>query len=191
MHYISAQMLRSAKVRRQLLINQFDIAVKWRLKASPFTTRSGRRSSPHQNKAPCLKRFDNNFHRTIQRSPLNCTSSSITLKAAFSNRTLIPSEVPIVAPRHNKTSNNMIIDPNMFATLVVELPSSKYWGGELEVSHKGVKKTYSPDDRSKAMWVAFFSSCEHSIKRVSFGYVQIISKLERSRGFQSSMHAHL
>ncbi|MEZ4679948.1 MAG: 2OG-Fe(II) oxygenase [Caldilineaceae bacterium] len=61
--------------------------------------------------------------------------------------------------------------PNMFATLVVNLPAA-HQGGELIISHAGQSKRYSFADNSlfEASFVAFYADCYHEVKPVTAGY---------------------
>jgi len=61
--------------------------------------------------------------------------------------------------------------PNMFATLVVNLPA-EHQGGELIISHAGQSKRYSFADDSlfEAGFVAFYADCYHEVKPVTAGY---------------------
>lgn len=61
--------------------------------------------------------------------------------------------------------------PNMFATLVVNLPS-EHEGGELIVSHGGQSHTYSfaDSDGFHPAFVAFYADCYHEVKPVTSGY---------------------
>jgi predicted 2-oxoglutarate/Fe(II)-dependent dioxygenase YbiX len=61
--------------------------------------------------------------------------------------------------------------PNMFATLVVNLPS-EHEGGELIVSHGGQSHTYSfaDSDGFHPPFVAFYADCYHEVKPVTSGY---------------------
>ncbi|MFT5162709.1 MAG: putative 2-oxoglutarate/Fe(II)-dependent dioxygenase YbiX [Alteromonadaceae bacterium] len=60
---------------------------------------------------------------------------------------------------------------NMFATLVVNLPS-EHEGGELVVSHGGQSQRYSfaDIDAFYPEFVAFYADCEHEIKPVTAGF---------------------
>ncbi|MEZ4865579.1 MAG: 2OG-Fe(II) oxygenase [Caldilineaceae bacterium] len=61
--------------------------------------------------------------------------------------------------------------PNMFATMVVNLPS-EHEGGELIISHAGQSKRYSFADSSlfASSFVAFYADCYHEVKPVTAGY---------------------
>ena len=61
--------------------------------------------------------------------------------------------------------------PNMFATLVVNLPSA-HAGGELIVSHAGQSQSYSFADSSlfEPSFVAFYADCRHEVKPITSGY---------------------
>ena len=61
--------------------------------------------------------------------------------------------------------------PNMFATLVVNLPS-EHEGGDLIVSHGGQSFTYSfaDSDGFHPAFVAFYADCYHEVKPVTSGY---------------------
>jgi predicted 2-oxoglutarate/Fe(II)-dependent dioxygenase YbiX len=61
--------------------------------------------------------------------------------------------------------------PNMFATMVIHLPS-QHEGGELIVSHGGESKSYSFADSHgfNPEFVAFYADCFHEIKPVTAGY---------------------
>lgn len=61
--------------------------------------------------------------------------------------------------------------PNMFATMVVNLPSA-HQGGELIISHAGQHKSYAFADSSlfAASFVAFYADCYHEVKPVTAGY---------------------
>jgi predicted 2-oxoglutarate/Fe(II)-dependent dioxygenase YbiX len=61
--------------------------------------------------------------------------------------------------------------PNMFGTLVVNLPS-EHEGGELIVSHGGQSYTYSfaDSDGFHPALVAFYADCYHEVKPVTSGY---------------------
>lgn len=61
--------------------------------------------------------------------------------------------------------------PNMFATLVVNLPS-EHEGGELIVSHGGQSHTYSfaDSDGFHPAFAAFYADCYHEVKPVTSGY---------------------
>ena len=62
--------------------------------------------------------------------------------------------------------------PNMFATLVINLPS-QHEGGELIVSHGGQSQHYSfadDDDIFHPTFVAFYADCSHEIKPITSGY---------------------
>lgn len=60
--------------------------------------------------------------------------------------------------------------PNMFATMVVNLPAA-HQGGELIISHAGQRKSYSFADSSlfAASFVAFYADCYHEVKPVTAG----------------------
>ena len=61
--------------------------------------------------------------------------------------------------------------PNMFATLVVNLPS-EHEGGELIISHAGQSESYSFADSSlfEPSFVAFYADCYHEVKPITSGY---------------------
>lgn len=61
--------------------------------------------------------------------------------------------------------------PNMFATLVVNLPS-EHEGGELIVSHGGQSNTYSfaDGDGFNPPFAAFYADCYHEVKPITSGY---------------------
>jgi predicted 2-oxoglutarate/Fe(II)-dependent dioxygenase YbiX len=61
--------------------------------------------------------------------------------------------------------------PNMFATLVVNLPS-EHEGGELIISHVGQSQRYSFADSSlfEPSFVAFYADCYHEVKPLTSGY---------------------
>ena len=61
--------------------------------------------------------------------------------------------------------------PNMFATLVVNLPS-QHTGGELIISHAGQSQSYSFADSSlfAPSFVAFYADCYHEVKPLTAGY---------------------
>ncbi|MCP5099641.1 MAG: 2OG-Fe(II) oxygenase, partial [Chloroflexi bacterium] len=61
--------------------------------------------------------------------------------------------------------------PNMFATLVINLPS-EHEGGELIVSHGGQNHTYSfaDSDGFHPPFAAFYADCYHEVKPVTSGY---------------------
>ncbi len=61
--------------------------------------------------------------------------------------------------------------PNMFATLVVNLPS-EHEGGELIISHAGQSQSYSFADSSlfEPSFVAFYADCYHEVKPITAGY---------------------
>lgn len=61
--------------------------------------------------------------------------------------------------------------PNMFATLVVNLPAA-HQGGELIISHAGQSKRYSfaDNDLFESSFVAFYADCYHEVKPVTAGY---------------------
>lgn len=61
--------------------------------------------------------------------------------------------------------------PNMFATMVVNLPSA-HEGGELIISHAGQSQRYSFADSSlfASDFVAFYADCYHEVKPVTSGY---------------------
>jgi hypothetical protein len=72
-------------------------------------------------------------------------------------------------------------DPNMFATLVVQLPSLTCFGGDLNVTHKGVTKVFTSESHNSASWMAFYASCEHSVDEVRFGFrCTLIYNLKRT-----------
>ena len=60
--------------------------------------------------------------------------------------------------------------PNMFATLVVNLPSA-HEGGELIISHAGQSQRYSLADSSlfEPRFVAFYADCYHEVKPITSG----------------------
>lgn len=61
--------------------------------------------------------------------------------------------------------------PNMFATLVVNLPA-EHQGGELIISHAGQSNRYSFADNNlfESSFVAFYADCYHEVKPVTAGY---------------------
>ena len=61
--------------------------------------------------------------------------------------------------------------PNMFATLVINLPS-EHKGGELIVSHGDQRQRYSfaNEDTFHPTFVAFYADCYHEIKPITSGY---------------------
>src|SRR5215831_18354274 len=61
--------------------------------------------------------------------------------------------------------------PNMFATLVVNLPS-QHEGGELFISHAGQSQRYSFAASSlfEPSFVAFYADCYHEVKPITAGY---------------------
>ena len=61
--------------------------------------------------------------------------------------------------------------PNMFATLVVHLPSA-HEGGELIIRHAGQSQRYSFADSSlfAPRFVAFYADCYHEVKPITSGY---------------------
>lgn len=61
--------------------------------------------------------------------------------------------------------------PNMFATLVINLPS-EHEGGELIVSHGGQSQHYSFADKDsfQPSFVAFYADCYHEVKPITSGY---------------------
>lgn len=61
--------------------------------------------------------------------------------------------------------------PNMFATLVVNLPS-EHEGGEVIISHAGQSQNYSFADSSlfESSFVAFYADCYHEVKPITAGY---------------------
>jgi predicted 2-oxoglutarate/Fe(II)-dependent dioxygenase YbiX len=61
--------------------------------------------------------------------------------------------------------------PNMFATLVVNLPS-EHEGGELIISHAGQSQRYSFADSSlfEPSFVAFYADCYHEVQPITSGY---------------------
>jgi predicted 2-oxoglutarate/Fe(II)-dependent dioxygenase YbiX len=61
--------------------------------------------------------------------------------------------------------------PNMFATLVVNLPS-EHEGGDLIISHAGQSQSYSFADSSlfEPSFVAFYADCYHEVKPITAGY---------------------
>jgi len=61
--------------------------------------------------------------------------------------------------------------PNMFASLVVNLPS-EHEGGELIISHAGQSQSYSFADSSlfEPSFVAFYADCYHEVKPITAGY---------------------
>jgi predicted 2-oxoglutarate/Fe(II)-dependent dioxygenase YbiX len=61
-------------------------------------------------------------------------------------------------------------EENMFATLVIQLPS-QYTGGELIVKHKGQTHTFDhSNDHLGMFYSAFYADCEHELKPVQSGY---------------------
>jgi len=61
--------------------------------------------------------------------------------------------------------------PNMFATLVVNLPS-EHEGGQLTVTHGDITKHYSftKSDSFHPSFVAFYADCFHEVKPITSGY---------------------
>jgi predicted 2-oxoglutarate/Fe(II)-dependent dioxygenase YbiX len=61
--------------------------------------------------------------------------------------------------------------PNMFATLVVNLPS-EHEGGDLIVSHGGQSQRYSFADKDNfhPNFIAFYADCYHEVKPITSGY---------------------
>ena len=61
--------------------------------------------------------------------------------------------------------------PNMFATLVINLPS-EYEGGELIVSHGGQSQRYSfaENDGLHPDFATFYADCYHEVRPISSGY---------------------
>ena len=61
--------------------------------------------------------------------------------------------------------------PNMFATLVINLPS-EHEGGDLIVSHGGQSQRYSfaDSDSFHPRFVAFYADCYHEVKPITSGY---------------------
>lgn len=61
--------------------------------------------------------------------------------------------------------------PNMFATLVVNLPS-QHDGGELIVSHGGQSQHYSFADKDlfHPHFITFYADCHHEVKPITSGY---------------------
>ena len=61
--------------------------------------------------------------------------------------------------------------PNMFATLVVNLPS-EHEGGELIISHAGQSQRYSFADANSfdPRFVAFYADCYHEVTPITSGY---------------------
>lgn len=61
--------------------------------------------------------------------------------------------------------------PNMFATLVINLPSA-HEGGELIISHGGQSQRYSFADADlfNPTFVAFYADCYHEVKPITDGY---------------------
>ncbi|MBE2199532.1 MAG: 2OG-Fe(II) oxygenase [Anaerolinea sp.] len=76
--------------------------------------------------------------------------------------------------------------PNMFATLVVNLPS-EHEGGELIVSHGGQSHRYSfaDSDGFHPAFAAFYADCYHEVKPVTSGYrinlIYNLSIVDRAR----------
>lgn len=62
-------------------------------------------------------------------------------------------------------------EENMFATLVVHLPSI-YTGGELTVKHNSKEVVYDYSSKSSyaTSFVSFYCDCEHKVNRVTSGY---------------------
>ncbi len=84
--------------------------------------------------------------------------------------------------------------PNMFATMVVNLPST-HEGGELIVSHDNENSEFSFSGKSKFYpeYAAFYADCYHEVKPVLSGYrVSLIYSLAISeRKEQPSFSQHL
>lgn len=61
--------------------------------------------------------------------------------------------------------------PNMFATLVINLPS-EHEGGELIVSHSGHQQnyTFANQDLFHSYFLAFYADCYHEVKPITSGY---------------------
>lgn len=61
--------------------------------------------------------------------------------------------------------------PNMFATLVINLPSI-HQGGELIVSHGGLSQqyTFANNDGLHPDFVAFYADCYHEVQPITSGY---------------------
>lgn len=61
--------------------------------------------------------------------------------------------------------------PNMFATLVVSLPS-EHKGGDVLIGHTGQQEQYSfaEDDLFHPHYVAFYADCHHEVKPITSGY---------------------
>jgi len=61
--------------------------------------------------------------------------------------------------------------PNMFATLVINLPS-EHEGGELIISHAGQSQSYSfaNSDNFQPSFVTFYADCYHDVKPITSGY---------------------
>jgi len=61
--------------------------------------------------------------------------------------------------------------PNMFATLVINLPA-EHTGGELIISHAGQSQSYSfaNSDRFQPSFVTFYADCYHEVKPITSGY---------------------
>jgi predicted 2-oxoglutarate/Fe(II)-dependent dioxygenase YbiX len=61
--------------------------------------------------------------------------------------------------------------PNMFATLVINLPS-EHEGGELIISHAGQSQSYSfaNSDSFQPSFVTFYADCYHEVKPITSGY---------------------
>jgi len=78
---------------------------------------------------------------------------------------------------------------NMFATLVVVLPS-KHEGGELIINHDGQSKTFNFGGEASnhtIAYAAFYADCEHEVKPVTEGYrLCLIYNLALKKGKQPS-----
>jgi 2OG-Fe(II) oxygenase superfamily len=72
---------------------------------------------------------------------------------------------------HFKPHKDTEKEPNMFGSLIVQLPS-KFTGGDIVVQHLGETKTFesSKECESTFRYTAFFTDCFHEIKTVTSGW---------------------
>ncbi|MEZ4657396.1 MAG: 2OG-Fe(II) oxygenase [Caldilineaceae bacterium] len=77
--------------------------------------------------------------------------------------------------------------PNMFATLVVNLPAA-HQGGELIISHAGQSNRYSFADNSlfESSFVAFYADCYHEVKPVTAQALSRVTTLQRAKARPAS-----